>query len=80
MGYDLCLMAIISLSSSAFAITLSESGIESLAPTSDDDNEIMAIRHKSYPIVGVQFHPESIMTPEGKKILGNFVKFVEDQR
>ena len=32
MGYDLCLMAIISLSSSAFAITLSESGIESLAP------------------------------------------------
>ena len=42
----------------------------------DDDGEIMAVRHKSHPIIGVQFHPESIMTPEGKKILGNFVKFV----
>ena len=40
----------------------------------------MAIRHKSYPIIGVQFHPESIMTPEGKKILANFVKFAREQR
>jgi para-aminobenzoate synthetase component II len=36
-------------------------------------NEIMAIRHESHPTFGVQFHPESIMSPEGKKILKNFL-------
>jgi para-aminobenzoate synthetase component II len=36
--------------------------------------EIMAIRHKQLPIEGVQFHPESIMTEEGKRILQNFLK------
>ncbi|MDI1495830.1 MAG: Anthranilate synthase component 2 [Cenarchaeum symbiont of Oopsacas minuta] len=45
--------------------------------TAKDDGEIMAIRHRSYPIIGVQFHPESIMTLEGKKILENFIKFVK---
>ena len=39
-----------------------------------DDNEIMGIRHKTLPIWGVQFHPESILTIEGKKILSNFLK------
>ena len=39
-----------------------------------DDGEIMAVEHKEYPIYGLQFHPESIMTPEGKKILKNFLK------
>ena len=38
------------------------------------DGEIMAVRHKDYPIYGVQFHPESIMTPDGKKMLENFIK------
>ena len=37
------------------------------------ENEVMAVRHKDYPIYGVQFHPESIMTPEGEKILRNFL-------
>ncbi|WP_368936665.1 aminodeoxychorismate/anthranilate synthase component II [Bacillus sp. SH8-8] len=37
------------------------------------DNEIMAIRHKEFPIEGVQFHPESIMTHNGKRILSNFL-------
>jgi len=39
-----------------------------------DDNEVMAVQHENYPIFGVQFHPESIMTPEGKKMLSNFIK------
>ena len=41
-----------------------------------DDKEIMAIKHKEYLIEGVQFHPESIMTEDGKKILANFIKQV----
>ena len=42
--------------------------------TSTDDNEIMALRHRTYPIYGVQFHPESILTSEGIKILKNFLE------
>lgn len=38
------------------------------------DGEIMAVQHQTYPIYGVQFHPESIMTPNGKQILRNFIK------
>ena len=37
------------------------------------EGEVMGIRHKQYPIWGVQFHPESILTQEGKKILQNFL-------
>lgn len=37
------------------------------------DGEVMAVQHKEYPIYGVQFHPESIMTPEGKRMLRNFI-------
>lgn len=39
-----------------------------------EDGEIMAVQHRQYPIYGVQFHPESIMTPEGKAILKNFIE------
>ncbi|RNJ77882.1 MAG: aminodeoxychorismate/anthranilate synthase component II [Nitrosopumilus sp. H13] len=46
--------------------------------TADDDGEVMAVRHKRHPIQGVQFHPESIMTEDGKKILGNFVRQVQN--
>ncbi len=45
----------------------------------EDDLEIMAVRHKDYLIEGVQFHPESIMTEDGKKILANFVKEVKER-
>jgi anthranilate synthase component 2 len=38
-----------------------------------DDGEIMAVRHKEYPVVGVQFHPESIFTEHGKRLIENFV-------
>ena len=39
-----------------------------------DDKEIMGLRHKTLPIWGVQFHPESILTKEGKNLLKNFLK------
>ena len=48
--------------------------------TAADDGEVMAIRHKKYLIEGVQFHPESIMTEDGKKILSNFIKQVKDKK
>ena len=38
-----------------------------------DDNEIMAVEHIEYPIFGMQFHPESILTPDGKQMLMNFI-------
>ncbi len=37
------------------------------------DGEVMAVQHRDYPIFGLQFHPESIMTPDGKTILRNFM-------
>ena len=39
-----------------------------------DDGEIMAVQHRDNPVYGVQFHPESIMTPFGKTMLRNFIK------
>ena len=44
----------------------------------EDDGEIMGVSHKEYFIEGVQFHPESIMTDEGKKILENFITRVKN--
>ena len=42
-----------------------------------DDGEVMGVSHKKYLIEGVQFHPESILTTEGKKILENFVRLIK---
>ncbi|MFQ5475438.1 MAG: anthranilate synthase component II [Nitrosopumilus sp.] len=50
-----------------------------ITATAADDGEIMAIKHKKYLIEGVQFHPESIMTEDGKKILENFIKQVKEK-
>lgn len=42
-----------------------------------DDGEIMAVQHKEYPIFGLQFHPESIMTPDGITMIKNFLNFAK---
>ncbi len=44
-----------------------------------EDGEVMGIRHKEHLIEGVQFHPESIMTPVGKRLLKNFLKLANGQ-
>lgn len=41
-----------------------------------EDGEVMAVRHRRFPIEGVQFHPESILTPEGPALLANFLRGV----
>lgn len=38
-----------------------------------EDGEVMAVEHSRYPVYGVQFHPESILTPDGRRILENFL-------
>lgn len=43
-----------------------------------DDGTLMAIKHRDYPVYGLQFHPESIGTPEGNQIMARFVELVHD--
>ncbi|MBO5518856.1 MAG: aminodeoxychorismate/anthranilate synthase component II [Candidatus Methanomethylophilus sp.] len=45
-----------------------------------DDGEIMAVKHTDYPVYGLQFHPESVMTPSGKTISANFLKIAEGRQ
>lgn len=44
------------------------------------EGEVMAVRHRQYPCHGVQFHPESVLTPEGEQVLKNFVLLCREAR
>ena len=48
--------------------------IEGGAVATDDPTEVHAVKHRAHPVYGVQFHPESIMTPDGKRLLKNFLE------
>lgn len=47
---------------------------ELLVTATTPDGEVMAVEHQDYPVYGVQFHPESVLTPDGKKIIENFLQ------
>ena len=47
------------------------------AVSDDEEEEIMAVEHKNYPIYGVQFHPESVMTEDGKQMIENFIQSMD---
>jgi anthranilate synthase/aminodeoxychorismate synthase-like glutamine amidotransferase len=53
--------------------TLPES-LEIIAVAKDDPAEVHAVKHREHPVYGVQFHPESVMTPHGKALLRNFLE------
>nr|WP_299074589.1 aminodeoxychorismate/anthranilate synthase component II [uncultured Allomuricauda sp.] len=54
---------------------------ESLEATSVDENgQIMSLKHKTYDVTAVQFHPESVLTPEGKKMLKNWLEYERDSQ
>ena len=48
--------------------------LEIVAVATDDPTEVHAVKHREHPVYGVQFHPESVMTPEGKALLRNFLE------
>jgi anthranilate synthase/aminodeoxychorismate synthase-like glutamine amidotransferase len=53
--------------------TMPES-LEIVAVAQDDPLEVHAVKHREHPVYGVQFHPESVMTPHGKALLRNFLE------
>lgn len=56
--------------------TMPES-LEIVAVGQDDPTEVHAVKHREHPVYGVQFHPESVMTPHGKALLKNFLELAK---
>ncbi len=56
---------------------ISKAGQLKITATSKN-GEVMAMQHKKYPVFGVQFHPESVLTPEGIEIIKNFISLAKD--
>lgn len=52
---------------------------ELLVIAEDDAGEVMAVKHRDFEVYGLQFHPESVLTPQGRKIIGNFISRKEIQ-
>ena len=50
-------------------------GDELVVTARTEDGEIMAMEHRTHPIYGVQFHPESILTPQGTQMVKNFLEY-----
>ncbi len=46
---------------------------ELIATSFDDEGQLMSLRHKTYKVCAVQYHPESVLTPNGKKIIENWI-------
>jgi len=51
-----------------------------LVDATSEDGEVMGMRHREHPTYGVQFHPESVLTPSGKRLLRNFQEIVDEWR
>ena len=46
----------------------------SVVAQTSEDGEVMAVRHRELPVVGIQFHPESVLTPDGPALAKNFLE------
>jgi len=58
----------------SLAVERAELPDELLVIAETDDGEVMGVKHRGHDVFGLQFHPESILTPDGGKIIGNFLK------
>lgn len=59
----------------SLAASKEELPVELMVTAETQDGEVMAVEHRAYPLYGVQFHPESVLTPNGKDIIANFLRY-----
>lgn len=77
-GFRLVLGKVGYLSGRAFFHALPTDGRRLRVTARTADGEVMAVEHASKPVYGVQFHPESAMTPDGAAMIGNFLALASD--